>query len=241
MTDIAGPGHNNPPPDPFEAWTAHIEDLKLEARNWLDGAALENQSQADEVARLMTGLRAAAKDADKARAEEKKPFDDGAKAVQAKWRPLLDGVDLYVDTCKKTLQPWLLKVEAEQRAKAEAARAEAEAKQAEALAALRASDVTNLEEREAAEQMLKDAERADRAASKEEKARPLATGMDGRSAGLRTRYRAVVMDPVLCARHYWKADPRACEAFFQSLVDADVRAGKRQIPGCDVIEEQVVV
>jgi hypothetical protein len=65
-------------------------------------------------------LRKARKDADEARVAEKKPHDDAAKAVQAKWTPLLDKCELAETTAKKALAPYLIAKEAAQQAEAEA-------------------------------------------------------------------------------------------------------------------------
>jgi hypothetical protein len=71
-------------------------------------------------------LRKARKDADEARVAEEKPHDDAAKAVQQKWKPLLDKCELAETTAKKALTPYLEAKEAQQRAEAEALRKAAE-------------------------------------------------------------------------------------------------------------------
>lgn len=233
-------GNNNPPADALGAFTTHITDLRLEAGNWLDGSPIENQAQADEVSRLLDELRRARKDADAARAEEKKPHDDQAKAVQAKWKPLLDTADLAADGCKKALAPWLQKVEEQQRAAAEAARREAERQAEEARAALAAAAGNDIAAREEAEALVTQAKAAERAASKAEQERPQAHG-GARATSLRTSYEPVLTNGVEAARHYWTAERDACEAFFLSLAQKDVRAGKRQIPGFEIREERHVV
>src|SRR3546814_19602976 len=61
----------------------------------------------------------------------KKPHDDAAKAVQTKYKPLIDKCELAASVAKKALVPWLEHLEAEQRADAERKRKEAdEARQA---------------------------------------------------------------------------------------------------------------
>jgi hypothetical protein len=151
-TAPAKAGHNNPPKDdPFEAFTAHIGDLFEEAKNFLDGEAIGSDAQADAVSKLLEMLRTAAKDADKARAAEKKPHDDAAKVVQTKWKPLLDKADLAVTTCKRVLAPWLQAKEAAARAAAEVARAAAEAKAHAAAQAMRQTTLDDLAGREQAE------------------------------------------------------------------------------------------
>ena len=237
---LAEIGHNNPPVEPFDAFNVHIGDLFEEAKNFLDGEGVKTEGQADSVSKLLDMIRTAAKDADKARAEEKKPHDDAGKAVQAKWKPLLERAELAVDACKKALAPWLQQKEAERRAAAEAARLEAERKAAEAAAAMAAADASDLEAREKAEAMLKDAKKADQAANKVENARSQAAG-GARATTLRTYYRPELTDPSAALRHYVTARPDALKAFLLSLAETDVREGKRTIPGFTVHEEQRVV
>jgi len=237
----AGLGHNQPPePTALEAFQAHMEDLRTEAGNWLDGSPVENQAQADEVSRLMDAHRKATKDADAARAEEKKPHLEAGKAIDAKWKPLIDGANLTVDACKKTLAPWLMKLDAEKRATADAARAEAEAKAQAAAEAMRAAAPTDLAAREEAEALVDAARAAERAASKAEGDRAQSHG-GSRATSLRSYYSPVLMDGVIAARHYWDRNREACEAFFLALAKTDVQNGARSIPGFDVIEEKRVV
>lgn len=234
-------GDNNPPePSPFEGFDIHLSDLFVEAKNFLDGAGINSDAEAEAVSKLLDLIRTAGKDADKARAEEKKPHDDAAKEIQAKWKPLLERADLAVDTCKKALAPWLQRKEAEARVVAEAARADAEAKARAAEVAMRAADVTDLDARERAEALVKDAKRADAAASRAEKARPQATG-GARATTLRTRYRAELVDATAALRHYVATNPCAIKACLQGLADTDVREGRHQIPGVAVHPEQTVV
>lgn len=236
-------GHNGPPPDepnPFEAFDIHLSDLLEEARHFLDGAGIQSDPEAEAVSKLLDLIRTAAKDADKARAAEKKPHDDAAKAVQAKWKPLLERAELAVDTCKRVLSPWLQKKEAEARAAAEAARQEAERKAQEAAAAMRQTDVTDLAAREQAETLVKDAQRAQADASRAEKVRPQATG-GARATTLRTSYRPELVSPGDALRHYLKARPDQIKACLQQLAEVDVRNGARALPGFTIHEEKTVV
>lgn len=236
MTSI---GHNNPPADPFEAFNAHIGDLFEEAKHHLDGEGVTTPGQADAVAALMDQLRTAAKDADKARAEEKKPHDDAAKAVQAKWKPILERADLATKTCKDALAPWLRKLEDEKRAAAEAAQREAQAKAAEAAEAMRQAQATDLEARERAEAMLADAKRAEATATKAANDKAHAKG-GARAAHLRSYWTPVLTDPSAALRHYVTTNPEAVKAFLLDLAVKDVASGKRQVPGFEITEERKV-
>ncbi len=238
--EVAAIGHNNPPADPFEAFSAHIGDLFEEAKNHLDGSAIETEAQAEAVSKLLDLTRTASKDADKARAEEKRPHDDAGKAVQAKWKPLLERADLAADTCKKVLSPWLQRKEAEARAAAEAARAEAQRRADEAAAAVRAAAEGDLAAREAAEAQVKEAKTAERTATKAEAARPQASG-GARATTLRSYWTAELTDASAALKHYVSTDPDAVKAFLLTLGETDVRNGKRQLPGFTITEEKRVV
>lgn len=238
---IAAIGHNNPPePTPFDAFSVHIGDLFAEAANHLDGAGVNSEAEAQAVAKLMDLLRTASKDADKARAEEKKPHDDAAKAVQSKWKPLLDRADLAVTTCKKALAPWLARKEDEARAAAETARQEAEAKSKAAADAARAAAHDDLAAQEEVEALVKDATKATAAAKRAHKARPQAAG-GVRAATLRTTYRPELTSPSEALKHYVANQPDAIKACLLELAVIDVREGKRALPGFVIHEDKSVV
>jgi hypothetical protein len=241
---VAEIGHNRPPePTPFEAVKVHIEDLWTEACNWADGAKIENQQQADAVAKLIEDFRQAHAAADEARKAENKPFDDGKAAVQAKFAPLIadtkgqQGLTVKaMAALKATLTPWLLKIEQQKRAAEQAAREEAERKAREAAEAMRSADAANLAERDAAEQKVIEANIADAAAKFAANDKAHAKG-DGRAIGLRRSYRPILTDRKAALMHYAASRPDELVSFLCQLAETDVREGKRQIPGFDVIEE----
>lgn len=238
-------GDNNPPPDPFDAIAAHVEDLCTEARNWADGSAIASQAQADEVSRLIDELRKAEKAADEARIAEKKPLDDQVAAIQAKWNALTGNTKalkgktvLALEACKAALRPWLEAVEAENRRRAAEAREAAQRAADEAAEALRAARATSdLEARERAEALVTDARAAESAATRAETAKAHATGGD-RAMGLRSHFVPVMVDGQAAARHFWLTRRADVEAHLQRLAEEEVRGGKRQLPGFDVREER---
>lgn len=216
-------GHNMPPP--FEAWSIHIEEL-FEVANGIGEAANDEQEAA--LDSLMDDFRKAKRDADKERAAEKKPHDDAAKAVQEKWKPLLNRCDIALDHIKKALTPYrAAKVKAIEEA-ARKAREEAAAKQAEALASFASTD---LDDRYEAELIAKQAKAAQVAANKLERT----------ATGLRTVWRAEVTNRKDALLHYIKTQPEAFEALVQSLADRDARneATRRDIPGITFHSEKV--
>lgn len=253
MNPRAIAGNNNPPapieevpPTPFEMSEVEIGDLYAEAKNFLDGEPISTQAMADAVSKLIDDLRKAGKLADERRIEENRPFDEGKAEVQARYAPLIADtkttkgkVVLAIDIAKKALAPWLQKLEDEKRAAAEAARKIADEKARAAQEALRASQVDDLAKREAAEQMIRDAQKAEAAAVFAENDKAHAKG-GTRAMGLRSVWRAEMVDGRAAAGHYWQTRRADVDAFFQGLADADVRAGKREIPGFLILETRVI-
>lgn len=229
---------SNAPPDPFEAFKLHIDDLFEQAGQFLDGEPITTDAQAEDVSRLLNMLRKAEKDADSARAEEKRPHDEAGKAVQAKWKPLLERAALAMTTAKKALAPFLKAKEDAQRAAAEAARREAEEalrRATEAAARARQDDLGGQAEASA---LAEQAEAALRAANRADKQKAQAKGGE-RAVGLRSVWTATLTEPREALKHYMVAQPDALKAWLQDQADRDVRAGKRAIPGFEISEERV--
>lgn len=213
MTDI---GHNGAPP--FEAFSLHIEELFSTVAATTAGAVVETDEQEAQLDALMDDMRKAGKDANAERAAEKKPHDDAAKAVQAKWKPLIDRCDMGVAEIKRLLTPYRTAKQAKADAEAEAARQEAAARHAAAQSALQSDD---LEQRFAGE--------ADLAAAK--KLEVVANKIGRAPTGLRTNYRAEVTDMTAFARWAWANRRSEVEAFFTDLAAQEARRGPVQIPG----------
>lgn len=215
---------NNPPA--HEAMAMHIEELFVMVSDTVAGATVSTDEQEAALDGLLDDLRTARKDADAKRAEEKRPHDDAAKAVQTKWKPLLDRCDMAANEIKRLLTPYR---EAKQRAKDEAARkarAEAEARQAAAQAALRQSD--DLTAKFAAEEDLKAARKLTAVANK----------IDRAPTGLRTRWVAELDNPTAALKHFMATQPDALKAWLLDQAQRDVNAGARVIPGFVIKEER---
>lgn len=251
-------GANNPPEETkaeasaptsegFDAIKVHIEDLLIEARNWADGASVENQAQADEIAKLIDDLRKADTAADDARKAEVKPLDDARQEIQDRYNvyiaPLKNKkpgkVPLAIAALKTTVEAWLKKLDDERRAAEEAARKIAEAKAAEAAEAMRAAIPEDFGAREEAEEKVAEAKAADAAANQFAKARAHAHG-GGRALGLRTYYTPVLTAPKEALIYYAAARPDEVKSFLLELARQDVAAGRRSIPGFDVQEDRRV-
>jgi hypothetical protein len=244
-------GGNNPPedtePTPFERSKNEIDGLFLEAKNWADGSPVENQAQADAIAKLRDLIRDAEKVADGRRIEENKPFDDGKAEVQARYADLIANTKskkgktvLAMEALNKALAPYLCKLDDEKQAKAKAAREEADRLAKEAYEALRAAKKgDDLEAVEQAEIFVQEANAAEAAASRAENAKAHAKGT-GRAVGLRTVYRGEITNLTEFARHVWKVHPLDFAESMAALCAQLVARGVRTIPGAIVHEDKVL-
>lgn len=233
-------GHNNPPPpEPIEEARELVSLLDVEASNWFDGTPIENQAQADEVARLIDAARKAKQQFDANRKAEKKPHDEAAKAVDAKWKPVIADADRILEIAKAAQTPWLLKLDAEKRALEEATRKVAEEAAAEARRLAEQSDgsLAAAKARDAAIEEAKRTEAVAQAAANE-KAAAKGAGM-ARAVSLRTIWRSLVEDRRALLNHIAKHDPDALTAFVEDWAAKAVRSGAREIPGVKVYEEKV--
>ena len=222
-------GHNGPPSDPFEAIAADILDLFELAESALTGEPIANQSQADQINQIAKDALKAGQAADAARKEEKRPHDEAAKAVQAKWTPLITKAELAHSTALKALTPWNLEIQRQKDEAAAKARAEAEAlAEAARKAAQEAAQTADLSARAEAEALLKEADKLTKTANR----------IDRAPTGLRTVWHAEITDRRSALNHYLKTAPEEFVATIQRLADQDIRAGVRNIPGVTAIEEK---
>jgi hypothetical protein len=236
---IAEAVRTNAPADPATLFKEEIDDLLLEARNYLDGEPIANEEQAEAVSSLLNRLRRVAKDADEARKVEKKPHDDAAKAVQTKWTPIISKAELATSTAKQALAPWLRQLEEQQRREAEVARQEAD-RIAQIAAEAHAKASGNLEAAEDAERLLKAAQGLQKEAARAEKQKAHAKGGE-RAVGLRSVWTPTITDSCAALKHYRERNPEGLKAWLVEQAEKDVRAGARSIPGFQVTEARVAV
>ena len=237
-------GHNNPPElTAFDALKANIDDLFDEAKLWMDGEPVTTQEQADNLNTLESRIRDAAKAAEAERKREAKPFDDGKKAVQERYNPLVQKgkgkTDQAIECIKAALKPYLIEKERLQREAAAKAREEAEQKQREAMEAMQKRDAANLEQSLAAEKLVEEAKQAEANANRAEKQKAHAKG-EGRATSLRKVWRAQMTDKREAAKWVMHDHPEDFLAFVQTKADQTVRAGTRSIPGFNIVEDQVL-
>lgn len=213
-TDIGG---NCPPPE--AAFGLHIDELFSLLSDTLAGGEVDSDDKEAAIDGLMDDFRKAAKDADKARADEKKPILEAGKAVDAKWKPITEKADRGVTACKEALTPYRV---AKQRAKDEAARKareEAAAKEMEAQEALRQSD--DLEARFKAEKELEQAQKLAAVANK----------IDRSATGLRTTWEAEIADKKAALLFYLNKFPDEFLNLIQTFADRDARGARPAVPG----------
>jgi hypothetical protein len=225
-------GHNNPPA--FDAFSLALDDAYDTAKDFLDGAPIENQGQADAVGRIVGEVKKIKKDADEARKDEKRPHDEAAAAVQAKWKPLLDRAETILAAAQKPLTAYLNKLAEEQREAERIAREEAARKAQEAIEASRQAE--GLDAIERARELEKEADKAAKEAARSGKAKAHVTGAD-RAIGLRTYKVATVEDYPALLRHIKQTDPGALRAWLDEYAR---KALPMQLPGVNVTTERKV-
>lgn len=124
-TTPASEGGNAPEGgDAFEAIKADIERNinKVEAIG-----AIQTVEQAQAYTLLRDILNALHKRADAARIEEKRPHDEAANAVQAKWKPVVDAAKKFANFARDTTESWQREQDRQARIKAEEERRRVEA------------------------------------------------------------------------------------------------------------------
>lgn len=218
---------------PDVALSMAIDDLYDEVGHWADGTPLENQAQADTLARVMTQLRAVVASADDARKAEKRPHDEAGKAVQEKWKPIIAKGERAVEAARRPLTDWLARQEAARLAELEAARIEAERLASEAQS-IGGQTLADAEQRDEA---LDEAGKAARHVAKLEKAAPRASG-EGRAVGLRTYYETELTDAAQALAWLRAHRPMELKAAMLDLIDAQTLSIRRTIPGVEIIERK---
>jgi hypothetical protein len=238
-------GDNQPPePTPLEAMTAHIDDLYLEASNWLDGEPISTPEQAEAVTKLKGMLAEAEREAEKMREAEKRPHLDAGKAVDAAWKPVKEKAAKAKSVANRALTPWLEAVEAENRRKAlEAQRAADEAARRLREQAEKDRASSRLADEDVREQLEEEAEEAKRRAARLAKETATVRTEHG-GAHLRTVWLVKVDDHRALLMHYLKNRPDVADELREWLANMaakDVRAGIRHLDGCNIWHEKRAV
>lgn len=226
-------GHNNPPR--HEAFAMALDEVRLEAGNFLDGAPIENQGQADKIGVIVSTAKRIKKDADAARKEDKEPHLEAGRKVDADYKPVLDTADDIIKAAQKPLTDYLNKLAAEQREAEAKAREEAARKAQEAIEASRAAE-GSVEAVERARELEKEADKAAKEAAKAGKAKAHVAGMD-RAIGLRTYQIAEVTDYAALLKFIKQTNPDALKEWLDEYAR---KALPSQLPGVTVRSERRV-
>lgn len=217
-------GDNGPPAD--AAFGLHVDSLFTLLSDTLAGGAVTTDEQEAAIDAILDDFRTAGTHADMARKAEAKPFDDGKKAVQAKWKPIIDKADAGAGACKSALTPYRTAKQAAKDAEAAKAREEAAAIMKAAQDARQIA--ADLEAKYAAEQAIYEAAKLTTVANK----------IDRAPTGLRTFYEAEITDRKAALLHYLARAPERFEALIQQMADEDARTTRAPVPGVTFIERK---
>lgn len=158
-------GGNNPP-DPIDVALEPFDAVLIEAANWTDGATVENEAQLGATDALLKELKAARKAVDTARDECTKPLHEAWKGEVARWKPTQDDLDRQVKCLVAAQAPFKAKLAAEKEAARLAAEAEAHEKAEAARRAHLAANAASIEEQRKADELMAEAEAAQRQAAR---------------------------------------------------------------------------
>ena len=158
-------GGNNPP-DPIDVALEPFGDILEEVGHWLDGKAVENDAQLAATDTLLKELKAARKAVDAARDDCTKPLHEVWKAEVARWKPTQDDLDRQVKCLVAAQAPYKAKLAGEKEEASRAAEAEAAAKAEAARQAYQAANAASIDEQRQADDLLREAEEASKAAAR---------------------------------------------------------------------------
>lgn len=236
-------GHNKPPAtSTLERVREAVEDIRIEALNWMDGAEIANAAQAAEVEKLLDMLRDAKADGEKAKDVEKKPHMDAAQKVQDAYNAIfgqtqkVTGTAVVIESAvKAALTKWRKKLEADRQAEVARLAKIAEDQAEKAREAFKASsDSSDLAQRE---ESLAEIDAARQAAF------ALSSVTKSTTKGLRTVYDVEIVDGKALAAWFWVNRKAELMEFMTDEARRTVRAvsGNVTINGVNVTSEKVAV
>lgn len=212
-------GHNGAP-DPISLALDPYADVLAEVENWTDGTAVENWGQLEATDVLLKELKAARKAVDAARDEETKPLHKAWQDASARWKPTQDDLDRLVRCLVAAQAPFKQKCADEKAAAARKAREEADAKAEAARQAHLAANAASIEEQRKADELLKEADKAQKAANRASK---------DRVAGMRTVQKFSIESHKAALSWIIANDRDTVTAFIDSYVQSNFKT--RQIDG----------
>lgn len=224
---------SNMPIDPFEALLAEIEDKEAQAEELLK-TDVTSQQACDLARNMQAQLLALNKRADAMHKAEKAPVLEQTRAIDERFR-FRDKVADIASRLRLKFEAFLRAEERRQREEAdrkhreEMARVEAERKRIEAERAQQKAD-DPIAFHTSPEPELPEMPMAP------EPVKVSAGGGFGRKAGLKSVWVASLANIDEALAHY--KDNAKVRELIQKLADADVRAGKRNVPGFTITEDR---
>lgn len=244
--DRATMGGNNPPPfdkDVLEKHRQAADEFLQATQVWLNLPKIETDEHAKQMTDQIDGLRGLFKKVDAARKDAKAPHDTAGKAVQDAFTPILTKLKKASDALKPKLAEYASEqARIEQARKAEEerkAREEADAARKALAEAEAAGDIGASVDAEAA---LKEAEKAQKDATKKSTTSVKSATGAGRTMSLRTVKKVEITNVRVLFMHY-QSHPDVADVLHR-LATADVRAKdydpEKPIPGIEIHEEKVM-
>lgn len=231
-------GHNSE--TIFADLEERVNEFRRGAETWVN-TEIADEATAQKLTDFLTGARLVQKDVDAQRKSEKEPHDKAAKAVQAKFKPLLTIAEQTVSAAKSKLGEFMAWKQEQQRlAQIEAARIAREAEEAARKKQAEAEKANDHVGAAAATEALEQAEQDAASAAAPAKTSVRSDSGAGRTVALRTRRFAQVDNANLLVAHY-RNHPRVL-ALVRQIADQEILAAKGEpisIPGVTIVEKKV--
>jgi hypothetical protein len=239
---------NAPDEDTFEGIESLIKSLASEADILITKGAAKTQHEADRAAHVATELGRLVTKADKLRETEKRPHLEAERAVDAKWRPMLDIGAVYKRIKAAIITPFLnaenTKREAEFRKQQEEASIAREKAEAEEELRQRALERHEADQLEALAQGQEPPPPPPELTTTVPEPMPVAepefvpatAGIGTRKISSRTNTRANITDYDQAVAFFKDRDE--VKDIIQTLANRAAKAGVR-VPGVDIVKEKV--
>lgn len=237
MGSNQGPSFN---PEVTAEFEEKIRDFADAAAEWKEQGEITDNDTAEKANDFLSGARKLFKSIEDRRREEKQPYLDAGREVDAAFNSLKSKIEKAVGLVKKPLEAFMkeqerLERERKAREAKEARRAQEEAAR-KAREAERRNDVIAQDE---AETELKEAEKAETQARKKTTTKVGSATGGGRSAAMRTTRTAHLTNVNQAMLHY-RTRPEMSDLLVR-LANADIRAAKGEelsIPGFEIKTER---
>lgn len=212
-----------------------IRDYAATALGWLRKVGVKDKQTSDMAANYRAELLRLSKEADRLREAEKRPHDDAAKAVQAKWKPLIDEAASAANTIRDELTRWMRQEEARAAAERQA-KWEAEQKAAAEERARMEAERAKLMRDDPIAALTSPEPELPVAPAAPEPVKIQSGGQRGRATGLRTVTRYVVTDHAKALAFF--AESEDVKSLIQKLADRASKSGVA-VPGVEKQTEKV--